>query len=193
MSRTKRTLEPKYIISFILRFLIIVLAGFSLSGLVMAVILNKNIGPTYSRGILTLSQLQANLPLVLFITAFVQAVVLGVIILLMVLLWSHSIAGPLVRFRRHLKEIAQGKLSPEPVTFRETDQLHVLAQALSEMIGAHSQRDIKSLSLLVEAQKLLDQCQILEQEQKIDTDEFNATLKKLKEIYLQIKDTYSVR
>jgi len=188
MCKLKKTLESKYILYFIFKFCAVVFFGFGIFGLFIVIFLNKKIGPTYLEGISTLIQLKANMPAVLFITAFVQALTLCIIILLLALLWSHSIAGPLRRFRSHLKDISEGKLLKEPITFRNTDQLHSLAQAFSEMIISRNGNCAKMLALLVEAQKILDECLTLKKQDKGDSQSFNLKLKELKEIYLHIKD-----
>lgn len=190
MRRSKRTLEPKYAIFFIFRFSIIMLVGICIFGSLLVISLNRKIGPTYSEGISALGQLQVQLPFILSITAFVQAAVLCVIILFLTLLWSHSIAGPIVRFKKHLREFSQGKFPNYPFAFRETDQLHGLAHAFSEMISAQRESDLKSLALLIEAQKLIDECEMLKKEGKDDADKFKTNMKDLEKIYFQIKKIY---
>lgn len=173
-----------------LRFLLIVSAGFGIFSLIAITLLNKKLGPTYLEGITALGQLRAHLSSIIFIPALIQTTVLCAIALFLALLWSHSIAGPLVRFKKHLKEIAQGKLLKEPITFRDTDQLHGLAYALSELAGAHKDNCLKAQYLLLEAQKIIDECRLLKAQAKLDTGEFNLKLEKLNKLYLAIKDIY---
>lgn len=184
MRRSKKTLQPKYAVSFIFRFIIVIFSGAAMFGLLAIIFLNRNIGPTYSEGISALTRLQTQLPLILFITALVQAVVLCVIVSIMVLLWSHSVAGPIARFRKHLREFAQGKFPDNHFTFRETDQLHGLAHAFSEMAAAQREKSVHALSLLIEARKLLDEG---------ETDKFKINLENLAKIYLQIKEIHFER
>lgn len=168
MEREKKILDSRYAVSFTLRFFIIVFVIFSLSGLILIIFLNRNIGPTYKQGISSLNTLQAQLPSILFLSAFIQATILCIIALLLSLLWAHSVAGPLMRFRKYLREAGKGKLPLQPLTFRKTDQLHGLGRALSEMIDIYKQRRDKALALLNQTQ---------------DKEE--------KEVYLQIKEIYS--
>jgi len=193
MRRAKRTLEPKYAISFIFRFSIIVFVGVGIFGSLVIIFLNRKIGPTYLEGISVLSELQAYLPYILFITALVQALTLCIIVMFLTLLWSHSIAGPLVRFRRYLRNLSYGKPLKEPITFRDADQLQGLAQAFSEMIIAHRGNRVKALTLVVQAQRIIDECEVLKKREKIDTHDFNLKLKELEEIYLRIKDIYTAK
>lgn len=190
MLNSKKTLETRYVIFFIFRFFIIVLAGVWIAGSLVITFLDKRIGPSYSEGISSLSQLQTLLPPLLFITAFIQALALCIIVMFLALLWSQAIAGPLVRFRRHLKDIVQGKSMKDPVVFRNADQLHGLALAFSEMIISRRDNCAKALGLLVEAQRTLDECKALEKQEKGDSQEFNLRLKELKAIYVKVKDIY---
>ncbi len=154
------------------------------------VFLDRKIGPTYLEGIYNLRQIQASLPFIIFITAFIQTLTLCIITFLIALLWSHRIAGPLVRFRRYLLDACVKKSPKEPIVFRNTDQLHGLAQAFSEMVISHKSNKASALALLAEAQKILDKCKTLQNQNKRDSDDFNSKLQELKKIYLHIKDIY---
>lgn len=191
MNNAKILVNPQYAVKFALRFVIIVLAGFGLFGILILALLNRNIGPTYVEGLSALSQLQMRLPRILLITAFTQTIILCGIVLLLALLWSHGIAGPLVRFKRCLRETARGNILKEPVVFRKTDQLHALAQALSETNLAFQERNVKMLTLWVGAKKLLDECRRLHEQGKSDTPSFSKNLANVKAIYLEMKNCYS--
>jgi len=140
-----------------------------------------------------LSQLRASLPFILSITAFIQAAALCIIAIFAALLWSHSIAGPLVRFKRALRDLAQGKPLKEPIAFRDDDQLHGLANAFSEMTIAHIDNRARALALMVEAQRILDECEALKKQAKFDVHTLDFKLNELKKIYLHIKDIYAAK
>ena len=189
----KKTLEPNYAISFIARFSATVLVGFGVFGGFIVILTNRKIGPTYLDEVFTLNQMLTYLPFAIFITAFVQILSLCTIAMFLALLWSHSIVGPLVRFRSHLKNIARGKSLNNPITFRETDQLHGLALAFSEMIVSRRDSFAKTLALLIEAKKRLSECETLEKQGRDSAHEFDRKLKELKRIYLHIRDIHSVK
>lgn len=193
MPKIKTGLDPRHALSFILRFLAILLFVAGVFGALAIAFLNRKIGPSYAEGISALNQLRESLPGILSISAFIQALTLCIIALLLTLLWSHSIAGPLVRFRKCLNDIAKGRQLDEPVIFRDDDQLQGLGRALSEMIGAHKDSSVKALSLLVEAQKTLDDCERLKQEGKAASHGLKLKISELKKTYLRIKDIYSSR
>lgn len=188
--RKKGILDPKYPAYFIFHFSIIVLSGFGIAGSMMIIFLERKIGPACPEGIYNLKQIQASLPFVIFITTFIQTLALCAAAFLLALFWSHSIAGPLVRFRRYLKDSSVKKTAREPIVFRNTDQLHGLAQAFSEMVISHKDSDASALALLVEAQKILDECKMLQSHNKGGTNTFNSKLHELKKIYPLIKNIY---
>lgn len=193
MSKQRKILEPKYIVSFIIKFSAIVFVGFGIFGAFVIILLSSKIGPTYQEGFSALKQIKDSLPFIIFIAAAIQALSLCTIATLFALFWSHSIAGPLVRFRKYLKDISQGNFLKEPVVFRSGDQLQGLAQAFSEMIIAHKNDATKALTLLVEAQRILDKCKMLQAQGKENSEEFHSNLKKLKTIYLRLKDIYALK
>lgn len=192
MRKSAKALESTYLVSFILRFSAILLLGFILFGTIVIVFLNKRIGPTYAEGIYTLNRIQAYLPTIIFTTAFAQALVLCLMATLLALFWSQRVAGPLLRFRRSLRNIYQGNFLQKPILFRDKDQLHLLAQSFSKMALAHRDRSAKALTLLVEAQRIIDESKNLDDK---GTDErlLNLKLQTLKKIYLSIKDVYAVQ
>lgn len=188
MRKQKKAISVQHAAAFVLKFAVLALVGFGVSGLLVTIFLNKRIGPTYLESVSTLSQIQAQLPHILIITALVQALALCMIAALFALFWSHRIAGPLVRFRRLLKDIEQGKIFKGQIAFRSSDQLHGLAQAYSELMLSHRETCAKALALLVQAQKALDECQALEKQGKGNAAEFDRKLKDLKMHYLLIKE-----
>lgn len=186
----RKILDPKYQINFIYHFAIIILSGFGITGCLIIIFLNRKIGPTYLEGIYNLRQIQATLAVTIFITAFIQTLALCIITFLASLFWSHSISGPLLRFRRHLKNLSEKEAEKETITFRDTDQIHGLAQAFSEMAVCHNANKAKALELLVEAQKILDECKTIQNQNNGNSHDFNLKLNELKKIYLRIKDIY---
>ena len=58
------------------------------------------------------------------------------------------------------------------------------------MISAQRENDMKSLALLMGAQKLIDECEMLKKEGEGGTDKFKINMKDLENTYLQIKEIY---
>lgn len=186
----RKIFAPKYQINFIYHFSIIILSGFGIAGCLIIIFLNRKIGPTYLEGIYNLRQIQATLPITIFITAFIQTLALCIITFLASLFWSHSISGPILRFRRHLKSLCEKTTEKETITFRDTDQLQGLAQAFSEMIICKNQDKAKALILLVDAQRIIDECKTISKQSTVNLADLNLKLKELKKIYQGIKEIY---
>lgn len=186
MNKIKSPLKPNYITTFIIKFSAIILFGFWLSGLVIIISLDRNLGTSYKEGIQALSQLKNNLPYIIFIITVIQTLALCVITFLLSLIWSHNIAGPIIRFKRYLKEISCGRLLKERIAFRNTDQLQDLAKELSEVMLSDRNNSSQALAFLVEAQKLLDECFAFSKDPKI----VEGKLKELTAVYRNIRDIY---
>lgn len=193
MRGKRKILGSKYIISFIFKFSAVIFAASAVSGLLIVIFLNKDIGPTYLEGLSTLNRLQASLPIIILITVSIQALTLCAAAIILALLWSHNFAGPLMRFRKHLKDIALGKPLKEPLVFRNGDQLSGLSQSFTEMILAHKDYYAQALALLLEAQRIIDICASLKNQKKDGTSEFKSKFKELERIYTRIKDIYTAQ
>ena len=191
MRALRHTLNTEYIISFLLRFCALTLIGFSIFGAIIFFSLNRETGQTYAESFSTLSSLQAHLPRILTITALIQTFTLCLTAMILALLWSQKIAGPLFRVKKYLKEISEGKELKEFITFRANDQLPVIAQAFSEMILTHKYNNARAMCLLLEAQKILAECESLKKQGLKDSPGLNAKLKELKEIYTNITEVFS--
>lgn len=125
-------LDVRYTFSFAVRFSGLALLFFSSFALVLFLLLNKRLGVSYLDDIATLSRLQEKLPLVLFLTAVVQAAFGSFVVLVISLFWAHAVAGPLVRFRKYLRMVWRHEPIGE-MSFRKGDQLQYLAEAFRGM------------------------------------------------------------
>ena len=67
----------------------------------------------------------------LLVLALTSAVLVGIMILA-----THRIAGPLFALDRRMKEVTQGIHHNEPLRFRRTDEFHELATSYNAMIEA---------------------------------------------------------
>jgi len=96
------------------------------------------------------------LPLLLQ-TVFVQLVVVSLAVIVMTLLFSHKIAGPLYRFKVMLGALGEGDLS-KPMRLREGDQLQKVSEAYNEAVEKISEkiRKAKNASSLDEVKNTLN-------------------------------------
>lgn len=179
-------MEKKYIISFAMRFLSIAFFAFVILGLILFLSLNKRLGVNYFQDISTLSSLQETLPAIILTTGIIQTVVLSFVLFLVSLFWAHKVAGPLVRFRRYLNMMDKGGIE-EGMAFREEDQLHYLAQSFQLMQAARKIRQDRIMAQLRDAQRIVDEYEILSKEKGSHTPALKDKLSNLKKVYKNIQ------
>lgn len=128
-------IKKEFQFKFIIKFCLLILLGtFISTGLLLI----------FSHGTLTTSFQHSRLVVTDTSSAILSAVVytnlitLGLITLftiIVVLLISHKIAGPLYRFEKELKEIGEGNLT-RVINLRTKDQMTDIAKCLTEMVAS---------------------------------------------------------
>ncbi len=186
--RKKRSfIDSKYTLSFAARFSGVALLGFSLFGLSLFLLLNRRLGVNYFEGISVLSDLQDKLPVILLATGIIQAGILSFVLFMLSLLWAHSVAGPMVRFRRFLKMLGERGVGEE-IVFRKNDQLHYLAQVFRRMQADLKNRRDKCTDCLDEAEKLVREYEDLIREKDTTSLQLKDKLTALKKAYQNINE-----
>lgn len=155
--KTKKApwVEPDYIVVFALRFSIVSFLGFVLLGVVLGIMMRRPLGAGYTQDIVTLSRLQESFPLILIVTAMIQAVVFGFLLSAVAFFWAHRVSGPVVRFRMWLGMIKAGKKAKH-IQFRVKDQLHGLAASFGRMQESRDRRHKRLVEDLKAAAGILD-------------------------------------
>ena len=175
-------IDPKYIVSFAIRFLGIALFSFTFCGISLFLMLNRRLGVGYFQDIATLSGLQERLPLILLTSGIIQAIALSLILFLFSLLWAHAVSGPLVRFRKYISMIGKDELVGE-IVFREKDQLHYLAKAFQLMQADSRTRRDQFDAYLKKAEHLIGEYESLQHEKNVDPSKLKDRRAALKESY----------
>jgi len=139
IKRRQYYISKKFQTRFILRFfLILVLGGVVTVGLTL---LNTQdtLTSTYvdSRLVIQSTSL-AIMPSVIFTTLLTTGI-LGVVAVLVTLLASHKIAGPIYRFEKDIQQVGEGDLRHR-IRIRKNDQFQELAVSLNQMIDGLSSR-----------------------------------------------------
>ena len=115
------------------------IAGLVTTLAVLYLTMQQDIGPTYAVGIKMLTGLRQDIlykALTVFGITFLFMII-GILILSM--LYSHRIAGPLYRLTLFVKKITEGHLN-ERVSLRETDVIHPMAGELNELVSAYQEK-----------------------------------------------------
>ena len=132
-------IKKKFQLTFIFRFLILILIEAALIGGLFMHISTDTVTTGYFNSILTVERT----PNFFFApVVFIMLIVgVGVAIagMIVFILLSHRIAGPLYRFERDLEEIAAGDLTKR-INLRKTDQLADFKEALNSLIESLDHR-----------------------------------------------------
>ena len=118
---------------FIIRFLLILLLGGAISiGLIMFNTQGTLTSAFVNSKLVIQSTALAILPSVIF-TTIITTLVLGIIVVLVTLVVSHKIAGPMYRFEKDIDRVAAGDLKHR-IHIRQGDQFQEMVTALNTMI-----------------------------------------------------------
>jgi methyl-accepting chemotaxis protein len=91
----------------------------------------------------------------LLLIVLITAVGIGLSGMIVFILLSHRIAGPLYRFEKDLGDVSYGDLTKR-IHIRKTDQLTELKEALNSLISTFDDRMGRVKSLLSELKSLVD-------------------------------------
>jgi methyl-accepting chemotaxis protein len=117
---------------FILKFCMVFLTGIIISiGLLFLFSKNTLTSSFEQSRIVIKNTASAILPSV-FLSHFIALVLITLLTIVVTLLISHKLAGPLFRFQKELKEIGNGDLS-KVVKLRKKDQVKAIADSLNQM------------------------------------------------------------
>lgn len=152
--------SSRYRWTVLARVLAIALLGIGLFAWVMLLACDRRLAVSYAKDLVTLGRLQEQLPAIVMLLAVIQAAAVGGITLLGALIWTHAVSGPVVRVSQALASLVKGQ-SLEDVRFRQTDQLHGLADALRQAGAASHARREASRCLLARADRLIEECALL--------------------------------
>ena len=158
---SQRPIKLSFSTVFQIKYCLIILVVFSCANFFLYLLMDKALSGSYLESLQTLYSLDQNLPLYLSIMAFLQIFFILVLTVIITLLVSHQIAGPIFRYEKVLSDISGGQF-PEQISIRSTDQLKPMvdslndltifsrnvygnAQALSESVESGSEPDIESL------------------------------------------------
>ncbi|MBI4672812.1 MAG: methyl-accepting chemotaxis protein [Chloroflexi bacterium] len=123
--------QPRLLVGIELVFLILLVV----SSLIFYILANRDLTATYLQAHLTIRNVQELLlPTLTLIN--LGGLALGAVLLIF---YTHRIAGPAYRLARTLREIGQGKL-PRAIHFRRGDELAELEAATNDMLTELSRR-----------------------------------------------------
>ncbi len=129
--------ESDFKLKFGIKFCVLAIAGVLSFTLTLHMILDKSLEGSYANAIYTMSDLKIRIFPLIF-ASFYSIFILGLItvaLIVIALLYSHKIAGPIFRIEKNLEAIGWGDLTVN-TKFRGNDQLMSLAEDVNTMVRA---------------------------------------------------------
>lgn len=152
-SQTYQVIPPAYRKRIFYVCLLIFIAGLVLSALVFYGSISQKIGPDYGMGFKKLATLNAEILQKSLLIYGISTAVTVTAIVLLTMLYSHRIAGPLYCLTNYLKKVASGQMD-KPVFIRKKDVVHALADDINLMVDSYR----GTVTVLREEIDQLEQC-----------------------------------
>ena len=147
-------IKKKFQMNFILKFLILVVAGVIISGMIVYFMSRSTLTTTFDNSRLAIrSTADYMLPSVLLSGAAVMMII-GLLTVIMTLFASHKIAGPLYHIGKDIDELASGNLHVRFV-LRGDDEIKELAGKLDSMARSLSSRAAAIKKALIDLESSL--------------------------------------
>jgi methyl-accepting chemotaxis protein len=118
---------------FILRFILVIFFGIIVSSGIVYFLTSKKIEEAYYRSHIKIASTGEIVYPILFTANIITVGIIIVITIIVTLLISHKIAGPLYRIEKSIHEIGEGNLSFK-IYLRAKDELITLAEIFNNMI-----------------------------------------------------------
>ncbi len=139
IKRRQLYINKEFQFRFIFKFFLILILGGAISIGLTLFNTNDSLTTTYMNSKLVIQNTSlAIMPSVIY-TTLITTFVIGLVVIMVTLLVSHKIAGPMYRFEKDIKRIAGGDLKSR-IRIRKSDQFQEIALSLNAMIEALSNR-----------------------------------------------------
>ncbi|MDD5773483.1 MAG: hypothetical protein PHX78_08490 [bacterium] len=130
LKRSNYFIKKTFQLKFIGVFLALIILGSMILGWVIYRITNQSLARAFYQSHLQIKSTWEILFPSVAVATLLAIFISGTISVVMVLIFSHKIAGPLFRFEKNLEEVAKGDLTVK-TKLRDTDQLEMLADKLN--------------------------------------------------------------
>jgi methyl-accepting chemotaxis protein len=137
---------------FILKFCMVLLIGIIISIGLLFLLSKNTLTSSFEHSRLVIKNTASAILPSVFLSHLIAFVLITLLTIVITLLVSHKLAGPLFRFQKELKEIASGDLS-NVVKMRKDDQVKVIADSLNQM---RVNLQIKILDIKEEVEQIIE-------------------------------------
>lgn len=117
---------------FILKFCMVLLTGIIISIGLLFLFSKNTLTSSFEQSRLVIKNTASAILPSVFLSHLIALVLITLLTIVVTLLVSHKLAGPLFRFQKELKEIGDGDLS-KVVKIRKKDQVKAIADSLNQM------------------------------------------------------------
>lgn len=132
ITRRQYFVQKDFQFKFILKFCIVLLIGIIISTGLLFLFSKDTLTSSFEQSRLTIKNTAfAILPSV-FLSNLITLALITLATIVVTLLVSHKIAGPLFRFQKELKQIGEGDLT-QIISLRDKDQITAIADSLNQM------------------------------------------------------------
>lgn len=176
--RKKHFIQKMFQLKFIILFLLLLILGSIISGMILYMGANRNLGYEYSRAHIKIDETGDILRPAIFVSYGISIIIIGIATVLLTLYISHKVAGPLYRFEKSADEIGRGNLTLI-TRIRGSDQAKGLADAFSRMTMELRKKvqDIDGCTL--ELNKIIEDLNNALEQKKPDFNEVKIKAKEL--------------
>lgn len=130
VKRRNYFIKKTFQLKFIGVFLTLIISGSLILGWVIYMMTNQALAETFYKSHLQIKSTWEILFPSVAVATGLAVFITGIITIVMVLIFSHKIAGPLFRFEKNMEEVAKGDLTVK-TKLRDKDQLEMLAKTLN--------------------------------------------------------------
>ncbi|MDY6842810.1 MAG: hypothetical protein SVW57_01775 [Thermodesulfobacteriota bacterium] len=131
-TRRNYLVKKEFQVAFIMKFCLLLVVGILISTGLLFLFSQSSLTSSFQNSKLVIENTGlAILPSVVYTNLIIFAL-LSMVTVLLTLFISHKIAGPMFRFEKELKEIAQGNLT-QKILLRKKDQINEIADCLNNM------------------------------------------------------------
>lgn len=134
IKRRNYFINRKFQASFAVKFMVLLLVEILLIAGLFAYISGNTLTTGYSDSVLTIERTSSYFLFPMVIIVVMTAVGIGIAGMVMFILLSHRMAGPLYRFEKDLTEISRGNLSKR-ITLRKTDEFTSLKEVINTVMS----------------------------------------------------------
>ena len=155
MQRRNYFIKKGFQANFAIRFVILILLEAALIAGLFIYISGDTLTTGYADSILKIERTTNYFMLPMILVILISVVGVGLAGMIVFIVLSHRIAGPLYRFESDLRDVGYGDLTRR-INLRRSDQLTDIKEALNSMISTFDERMARLKALIMELKTLAE-------------------------------------